>query len=117
MVVPLLLRGLRVKETATKRQSAVIIENMSKLVDEPADAAPFLPLLMPALEKAASTIANPEARGIADRAYAQLMRLDGLCKNSNSKKADHAAVSPLFNSRKQVCIVSGTKCRRRRMIT
>lgn len=93
MVVPLLLRGMRVKETATKRQSAVIIENMSKLVDDPADAAPFLPLLMPALEKAASTIANPEARGIADRAYAQLMRLDGLCKNSNPKRADRTLVS------------------------
>lgn len=95
MVVPLLLRGLRVKETATKRQSAVIIENMSKLVDEPADAAPFLPLLMPALEKAAGTIANPEARGVADRAYAQLMRLDGLCKASKSKKADRDMVSRL----------------------
>ncbi|CAM9995474.1 unnamed protein product [Ectocarpus sp. 6 AP-2014] len=93
MVVPLLLRGLRVKETATKRQSSVIIENMSKLVDEPTDAAPFLPLLMPALEKAAGTIANPEARGIADRAYAQLMRLDGLCKISKSKKSDMALVS------------------------
>lgn len=98
MVVPLLLRGLRVKETATKRQSSVIIENMSKLVDEPADAAPFLPLLMPALEKAASTIANPEARGVADRAYAQLMRLDGLCKNSNTKKADKGLVSNKFLS-------------------
>ena len=95
MVVPLLLRGLRVKETATKRQSAVIIENMSKLVDEPTDARPFLPLLMPALEKAASTIANPEARGVADRAYAQLMRLDGLCKTSKSKKSDKALVSIL----------------------
>lgn len=96
MVVPLLLRGLRVKETATKRQSSVIIENMSKLVDEPTDAAPFLPLLMPALEKAAGTIANPEARGIADRAYAQLMRLDGLCKTSKSKKSDKALVSVNF---------------------
>lgn len=97
MVVPLLLRGLRVKETATKRQSAVIIENMSKLVDEPTDAAPFLPLLMPALEKAAATIANPEARGIADRAYAQLLRLDGLCKTSKSKKSDKVLVSVLMH--------------------
>lgn len=99
MVVPLLLRGLRVKETATKRQSAVIIENMSKLVDEPTDAAPFLPLLMPALEKAAGTIANPEARGIADRALAQLMRLDGLCKISKSKKSDMALVSFFYRDR------------------
>ncbi|CAM9581106.1 unnamed protein product [Chrysoparadoxa australica] len=88
MVVPLLLRGMQVKATATKRQSAVIIENMSKLVDEPTDAAPFLPLLMPALEKAAATIADPEARGVADRAYAQLMRLDGLIKKSTLKTAE-----------------------------
>ena len=46
MVVPLLLRGLREKAIATKRQSAVIINNMSKLVDNPIDAAPFLPLLL-----------------------------------------------------------------------
>jgi elongation factor 3 len=51
MVVPLLLRGLRERTTATKRQSAVIIDNMSKLVDDPIAAAPFLPLLLPALEQ------------------------------------------------------------------
>jgi len=63
MVVPLLLRGLREKSVATKRQSAVIINNMSKLVDDPIDAAPFLPLLLPALETNASSIPDPEARG------------------------------------------------------
>jgi hypothetical protein len=93
MVVPLLLRGLRVTATATKRQSAVIIENMSKLVDDPADAAPFLPLLMPALETAAANIADPEARAVADRAYAQLVRLDGLCKASVPKTADPVKVA------------------------
>jgi elongation factor 3 len=43
MVVPLLLRGLKAKPTATRRQSAVIIDNMSKLVDDPVDAGPFPP--------------------------------------------------------------------------
>eukprot|EP00587_Corethron_hystrix_P009103 CAMPEP_0113306420 /NCGR_PEP_ID=MMETSP0010_2-20120614/5677_1 /TAXON_ID=216773 ORGANISM="Corethron hystrix, Strain 308" /NCGR_SAMPLE_ID=MMETSP0010_2 /ASSEMBLY_ACC=CAM_ASM_000155 /LENGTH=290 /DNA_ID=CAMNT_0000161081 /DNA_START=349 /DNA_END=1217 /DNA_ORIENTATION=+ /assembly_acc=CAM_ASM_000155 len=56
MVVPLLLRGLREKVTATKRQSSVIINNMSKLVDDPLDAAPFLPLLLPALQQNADSI-------------------------------------------------------------
>jgi elongation factor 3 len=51
MVVPLLIKGLRSRITATRRQSAVIIDNMSKLVDDPIDAEPFLPLLMPALGK------------------------------------------------------------------
>jgi elongation factor 3 len=67
MVVPLLLRGLREKATATKRQSAVIINNMSKLVDDPLDAAPFLPLLLPALEQNAASIADPEARDVSQK--------------------------------------------------
>lgn len=43
IMVPLLVRGLRERQTAIKRKSAVIIDNMSKLVDNPADAAVFLP--------------------------------------------------------------------------
>ena len=43
IMVPLLVRGLRERVTAIKRKSAVIIDNMSKLVDNPADAAVFLP--------------------------------------------------------------------------
>lgn len=62
MVVPLLIRGLRSKFTATRRQSAVIIDNMSKLVDDPIDAEPFLPTLMPALQFAADNMSDPEVR-------------------------------------------------------
>lgn len=46
IMVPLLVRGLRERQTAIKRKSAVIIDNMSKLVDNPADAAVFLPRLV-----------------------------------------------------------------------
>lgn len=49
---PLLVRGLGERATATKRQCARIIENMTKLVDEPQDVAPFLPKLLPLLEVA-----------------------------------------------------------------
>ena len=76
MVTPLLLRGLRSRSKATVRQSAVIIDNMSRLVDDPLDAAPFLPLLMPALEKAADILSDPEARSVAERSVAQLQRLN-----------------------------------------
>lgn len=44
------VRGLGERAIATKRQCARIIENMSKLVDEPSDVAPFLPKLLPLLE-------------------------------------------------------------------
>jgi elongation factor 3 len=80
MVVPLLMKGLRSRITATRRQSAVIIDNMSKLVDDPIDAAPFLPLLMPALERAADAMSDPEARKVAESAAAQLNRLSALCE-------------------------------------
>ena len=81
-VVPLLIRGLRSKLTATRRQSAVIIDNMSKLVDDPLDAAPFLPTLMPALAFAADAMSDPEARKVAENASNQLKRLAHTCEHT-----------------------------------
>ena len=104
MVVPLLLRGLRSRVTATRRQSAVIIDNMSKLVDDPVDAAPFLPVLMPALAHAADTMSDPEARGVCEHATKQLRRLNEHCEQAKacSKTADHALV--LATLRELVCV-------------
>ena len=98
MVVPLLLRGLREKQIATKRQSAVVINNMSKLVDNPLDAAPFLPLLLPALELNAESIADPEAREVTEKAVAQLNRLKGLADKQMSVRGD---ISQLENEFKK----------------
>lgn len=47
------MRGLQ-KETAIKRRCAVIISNMSKLVNNPHDAHLFLPTLLPRLEQAST---------------------------------------------------------------
>jgi elongation factor 3 len=96
MVVPLLLRGLREKATATKRQAAVIIDNMSKLVDNPLDAAPFLPLLLPALQSNAESIADPEAREVTERAVSQLNRLKGLAEKQASVRGDVSKLESEF---------------------
>eukprot|EP00957_Ditylum_brightwellii_P035051 2657238-Ditylum_brightwellii.AAC.1 len=96
MVVPLLLRGLREKTIATKRQSAVIIDNMSKLVDNPLDAAPFLPLLLPALETNAESIADPEAREVTERAVGQLKRLKALADKALSVRGDTSKLGDEF---------------------
>ena len=98
MVVPLLLRGLREKMTATKRQSAVIIDNMSKLVDNPIDAAPFLPLLLPALELNAESIADPEARVVTQRGVDQLKRLKALADKQLSVRGDTSAIGDKIKS-------------------
>ena len=98
MVVPLLLRGLREKSTATKRQSAVIIDNMSKLVDNPLDAAPFLPLLLPALTQNAESIADPEARDTTQRGVDQLNRLKLLADKQLSQRGDISKISENFKN-------------------
>ncbi|CUS12761.1 unnamed protein product [Tuber aestivum] len=62
IMVPLLERGLADRDTTIKRKAAVIVDNMCKLVDDPQIVAPFLPKLMPNLQKNYDNIADPEAR-------------------------------------------------------
>lgn len=88
IIVPLLVRGLRERATAIKRKSAVIIDNMAKLVENPHDAAPFLPKLLPELEKVANEVADPECRKVAASAAATLLRVGGEGKLTAPKKAD-----------------------------
>jgi elongation factor 3 len=93
----LLLRGLREKSIATKRQAAVIINNMSKLVDNPIDAAPFLPLLLPALEQNVESISDPEARVITQLAVDQLNRLKGLAEKAINTVGDTSKIETELN--------------------
>jgi elongation factor 3 len=101
MVVPLLIRGLRSKLTATRRQSAVIIDNMSKLVDDPIDAAPFLPTLMPAHAVAADARSDPEARKVAENASKQLNKLSAQCNalKAGAKDVNHGLVLACIKSK------------------
>eukprot|EP00897_Mesotaenium_endlicherianum_P000244 jgi/Mesen1/1021/ME000121S00097 len=73
IMVPLLQRGLKERQPAIKRKAAVIIDNMSKLIDDPADAAPFLPKLLPGLELVANEAADPEIRKVAGGAHKTLL--------------------------------------------
>ncbi|ODV88854.1 hypothetical protein CANCADRAFT_57940 [Tortispora caseinolytica NRRL Y-17796] len=72
---PLLSRGLAERDTSIKRKSAVIIDNMCKLVDDPQVVAPFLQKLMPGLKANHDTIADPEARSVTLRALNTLTRV------------------------------------------
>jgi len=94
LISPILLLGFRSRATATKRLSAVIVNNMSKLVEDPEDAAPFLPNLMPAVEKASDQISDPEARAVCGKAFEQLKSIDDRLKDASfkSRRADFAAV-------------------------
>ncbi|KAH0584513.1 Elongation factor 3 [Termitomyces sp. J132] len=75
LMVPLLSRGLNEKLTATKRKVAVIVDNMSKLVDSAVTVRPFLPKLLPGLIKVEQTIGDPEARGVVNKAIKTLRQV------------------------------------------
>ncbi|CAK7265886.1 translational elongation factor EF-1 alpha [Sporothrix epigloea] len=75
LMVPLLDRGLAERETAIRRKSAVIVDNMCKLVDDPNVVAPFLPKMMPGLQKNYETLADPEAREKTRQALDTIMRV------------------------------------------
>lgn len=95
IMVPLLERGLVERETAIKRKSAVIVDNMCKLVEDPQIVASFLPKLMPALNKNYDTLADPEAREKTKQALDTLSRV-GAVKDGKipevSKAGDIATV-------------------------
>jgi elongation factor 3 len=75
LMVPLLSRGLSEKLTATKRKVAVITDNMAKLVDSHITVRPFLPKLLPGLIKIETTVGDPEARAVVNRAIATLRQI------------------------------------------
>jgi elongation factor 3 len=83
LIAPLLIRGLDERPTATKRKVSVIADNMSKLVDSEYTVRPFLPQLLPRLIKTSETIADPEARSVANRAIATLRRIGKVPANSD----------------------------------
>eukprot|EP00899_Mesostigma_viride_P016689 jgi/Mesvir1/25020/Mv16966-RA.13 len=96
IIVPLLLRGLALRPVAIKRQCAVIVENMSKLVEEAIEAAPFTGTLLPALARCKEEVSDPEARAVAGRAHDHMARIAEkvekalLVQTSNEKGVEKA---------------------------
>ena len=89
IMVPLLDRGLDERETAIKRKSAVIVDNMCKLVEDPQIVAAFLPKLMPKLQKNFDTLADPEAREKTRQGLDTLIRV-GDVKDGKIPEVSHA---------------------------
>ena len=90
IMVPLLSRGLNERETAIKRKSAVIIDNMCKLVEDPQVVAPFLGKLLPGLKNNFATIADPEAREVTLRGLKTLRRVGNVGENDELPEISHA---------------------------
>jgi elongation factor 3 len=102
IMVPLLERGLADRDTPIKRKSAVIVDNMCKLVEDPQIVAAFLPKLMPALKKNYDNLADPEAREKTKQGLDTLKRVGAVKEDGTapevSKAGDVATVSAILKS-------------------
>ncbi|KAJ5139403.1 Armadillo-like helical [Penicillium bovifimosum] len=70
MLTPLLARSLNTPATPqeTLRQTVVVVENLTKLVHDPAEARTFLPKLQPGVKSVKEGASLPEVRELATRA-------------------------------------------------
>mmetsp|Transcript_27373 Transcript_27373/g.33415 ORF Transcript_27373/g.33415 Transcript_27373/m.33415 type:complete len:1042 (+) Transcript_27373:173-3298(+) len=88
VTVPLLDRGFRERKIATKRKCAVITENMAKLVEDPADVAPFMPVLEPHLARAKEEVADPECRTRCAAAHQELVNIGNRAEKTQVEPMD-----------------------------
>ena len=90
IMVPLLERGLKERETAIKRKAAVIVDNMCKLVEDPNIVGAFVPRLFPQLKENEGNIADPEAREKTKQGLDTLVRVGELKEDGTGAKVSNA---------------------------
>lgn len=75
IIVPILTRTFTDSPYAVKRQTIIIIENMTKLVIDEMSAHDFIVKLLPVINSAQEDIPDPEVRNVAKRVYIHLMNI------------------------------------------
>lgn len=73
LIAPVVHRGLRDRSGDTKKHAARIVGNLSALINDPKDLAPYVDLLMPELQSALID-PLPEVRATAARALGSLVQ-------------------------------------------
>merc|ERR1719379_1722718 len=74
VMLPVLTRGLHDKSERVKRTCCLIVDNMCKVVEDPAAVLPVMSLLEPLVKAAVEQISDPEARSVAERAMKTLKK-------------------------------------------
>ena len=71
-MIPVLSRGLTDKSEEVNRTCCLIVDNMCKVVEDPAEVVPIMPRLEPLVIAATQKISDPEARAMSERALKTL---------------------------------------------
>lgn len=85
IMVPLLVRAFNERSAHVQRQTTIIVDNLCKLVKDPAEAGQFLPDLLPGLERIIEIAAAPEIRALATAAKNTLIKAGGATKIDPTK--------------------------------
>lgn len=93
LLTPLLERSLNTPTTPqeTLRQTVVVVENLTKLVHDPAEARTFLPKLQPGVKSVKDRASLPEVRELATRA---LDVMDKAMSDDNVASGSISKVTP-----------------------
>jgi elongation factor 3 len=73
VIMPIIRRGLRHKQTEIQRKSCVILDNVCRLVDDPKELSIAIPEILPLVKYCAENISKPEAREVANRALKTIL--------------------------------------------
>ncbi|KAG0226516.1 P-loop containing nucleoside triphosphate hydrolase protein [Mortierella sp. GBAus27b] len=87
IMVPLLVRAMNERSAHIQRQTSIIVDNLCKLVKDPAEAGQFLPDLLPGLERIIDIAAVPEIRALATAAKNTLIKAGGATKADPATEA------------------------------
>jgi len=91
VMVPLLARALNERSQTVQRQTVIVIDNLCKLVRDPHQAAEFLPVLTPGVERVEAGASFPEVRELALAALTTL-REATKAVDATAEKKDPATV-------------------------
>merc|ERR1740117_1205700 len=91
-MLPVLTRGLHDKSEKIKRVCCLIVDNMCKVVEDPAAVLPVMQLLEPLVKNAVEQISDPEARSVAERAYKTLKKSAEGAESKHVSKAEALSV-------------------------
>lgn len=86
VVVPLLIKAMKIGTNSTKRQVLIISENMSKLVEDPYDALVFIDNLIHPINYVEETMSDPEVRLVCNRVINHLNRIKSNGLEMENKK-------------------------------
>lgn len=103
IAVPLLERGFREPKIAVKRKTGVITENLAKLVENPSEVTPFMPILEPALGRVANEVSDPECR---QRCTAAHQELKNIATRGREVAAVEAASIEVLKKECQKCLLA-----------